>query len=117
MVKRLGLGGLTMAMRQFVMKRKPVAIVLCLKDSQQKWYPSKLAKYSGASYVYVTNWLSKLETAGWVRFEKKGRLKTVSLTEQGKVISSLLDELVKKMDEKQTAHDEKKIKSDDSKLN
>ena len=105
-----------MAMRQFVMKRKPVAIVLCLKDAQQKWYPSKLAKYSGASYVYVTNWLSKLETAGWVRFEKKGRLKAVLLTEQGKVIASLLDELIKKMDERQKTHDENKVKSDDSKL-
>ncbi|MFH0927670.1 MAG: hypothetical protein V1822_03760 [Candidatus Micrarchaeota archaeon] len=88
-----------MAMRQFVLKRKPVAIILCLKDSDQRWYPSKIAKYSGASYVYVTNWLTKLETAGWVAFEKKGRLKAVSLTEHGKVIASLLDELVKKMDQ------------------
>ena len=103
-----------MAMRQFILKRKPVAIILCLKDSQQSWYPSKLAKYSGTSYVYVTNWLSKLEAAGWVSFEKKGRLKSVVLTEQGKIIASLLDELTKKMDEKQKAHDEKK--SDNSKL-
>ena len=105
-----------MAIRQFILKRKPVAIILCLKDSQQKWYPSKLAKYSATSYVYVTNWLTKLETAGWVSFVKEGRLKAVALTEQGKVIASLLDELTKKMDEKQKAHDEKIKKSDDSKL-
>jgi len=105
-----------MAMRQFILKRKPVAIILCLKDAQQKWYPSKIAKYSGSSYVYVTNWLSKLETAGWVRFEKKGRLKAVTLSEYGKTIASLLDELVKKMDARQKEYDEKTIKSDDSKI-
>lgn len=103
-------------MRQFLLKRKPVAIIICLKDAQQKWYPSKIAKYSGASYVYTANWLAKLETAGWVRFEKKGRLKSVVLTEQGKTIAGLLDELVRKMDERQKAHDEKVVRSDDSKL-
>lgn len=106
-----------MAMRQFLLKRKPVAIIICLKDSQQKWYPSKLAKYSGASYVYVTNWLTKLHTAGWVKFDKKGRLKTVSLTEQGKIIAGLLDELTKKMDEKQKTYNQGAAKSDDSQLN
>lgn len=84
-------------MKKFVLKQKPVAVILCLKDSQEQWYPSKLAKYSGCSYVYVTGWLVQLEKSGWVKFEKKGRLKSITLTEQGRTIASLLDELVKKM--------------------
>ncbi|MFA5107937.1 MAG: hypothetical protein WC492_00170 [Candidatus Micrarchaeia archaeon] len=90
-----------MTMRQFILKRKPAAVIVCLKDTTQKWYPSKLAKYSGTSYVYVTNWLVKLEQAGWVKFEKKGRMKIATLTESGAVIASLLDELVKKIEQQE----------------
>ena len=87
-----------MALRQFILKPKPTAVILCLKDTQQVWYPSKLAQASGASYVYVTHWLNRLEKAGWVKLEKQGRLKVVVATEQGVAIASMLDELVKKMD-------------------
>ncbi|MFH1306744.1 MAG: hypothetical protein ABIH83_03785 [Candidatus Micrarchaeota archaeon] len=99
-----------MAMRQFILKRKPTDIILCLKNTEKKWYPSNIAKESGTSYVYVTNWLAKLEKAGWVKFEKKGRLKMVVLSEQGADIASLLDELVKKMEahEKEQERKEKK---------
>jgi len=97
-----------MVMKRFVLKQKPVAVILCLKEAQEQWYPSKLAKYSGCSYVYVTGWLAELEKAGWVKFEKKGRLKSVSLTEQGRVIASLLDELVKKM-QTEKKPEEKKV--------
>ncbi len=87
-----------MALRQFILKPKPTSVILCLKDTQAVWYPSKLAQASGASYVYVTHWLNKLEKAGWVKLEKQGRLKVVVATEQGVAIASMLDELVKKMD-------------------
>ena len=98
-----------MTMKEFLLKQKPVAVILCLKEYEQKWYPSKIAKYSATSYVDVTKWLSKLQQAGWVQFEKKGRMKTVALTEQGKVIAATLDELVRKIDEKQKTHDTKTI--------
>lgn len=87
-----------MAIRQFILKPKPTAVILCLKDTTQTWYPSKLASASGASYVYVTHWLTTLEKAGWVRLEKKGRLKVVVPTEQGTTIALMLDELVKKIE-------------------
>ncbi len=92
-----------MAIRQFILKPKPTAIVLCLKDTSQTWYPSKLAQQSGASYVYVTHWLTTLEKAGWVRLEKKGRLKLVVATERGAAIASMLDELVKKIESSRAA--------------
>ncbi|MDE1798071.1 MAG: hypothetical protein KGH63_01540 [Candidatus Micrarchaeota archaeon] len=92
-----------MAIRQFILKPKPTAIVLCLKDTGQTWYPSKLAQSSGASYVYVTHWLTKLEKAGWVRLEKKGRLKVVVATERGMAIASMLDELVKRIESSRPA--------------
>jgi len=87
-----------MSLRRFLLKEKPVSILLCLKDTSQSWYPSKLAKSSGASYVYVTHWLTRLEKAGWVKLEKKGRLKSVVASEAGLAAASSLDELVHKID-------------------
>lgn len=83
-------------MQQFVLKKKPTALILALKDASQAWYPSKLAKASGASYVYVVNSLEGLQAAGWVRFEPRGRLKLVSLTERGMQAAAALDELVRR---------------------
>lgn len=87
-------------LRQFLLKRKPSLIILCLKDNQKDWYPAKLASATGTSYVYVTNWLSKLEKEGWVKFEKKGKLKKIVLTEQGTIAAGALEELIKKSERK-----------------
>ena len=87
-----------MSMRQFLLKKKPAAMMLCLKDTAQSWYPSKLAQACGASYVYVTHWLDKLEKGGWVKMERKGRLKSVAATEAGLSVASSLDEMVRKID-------------------
>jgi DNA-binding MarR family transcriptional regulator len=73
-------------------------VLLALKDASVQWYPSKLAQASGASYVYVTQWLTKLEVGGWVKFERKGRQKIVVLTEKGAAIAQALDELSRKID-------------------
>lgn len=87
-----------MAIRKFLLKAKPVAVILALKDAGSVWYPSRLAQNAGASYVYVTNWLSRLEKSGWVKMEKKGRLQTVTLTEPGMTVANALDEMVKKIE-------------------
>ncbi len=87
-------------LRNFLLKEKPVAVILALKDTNASWYPSKLAQVSGASYVYVTTWLTQLEKGGWVKFERKGRQKIVSLTEKGQAVAQALDELARKMEPK-----------------
>ncbi|MCX8162944.1 MAG: hypothetical protein N3D10_00100 [Candidatus Micrarchaeota archaeon] len=81
------------------LKLKPTAILLCLKDETKEWYPSKIAKYSGASYVYTTNFLEKLSSLGLVSLEKKGKEKVAKLTEKGKVIAGLIDEIEKRLKE------------------
>lgn len=96
-----------MSFKDFILKKKPTNIILCLKRQDVQWYPSKIAKEADTSYVYVTNWLTELERQGWVRFEKKGRSKIVYLTDNGMVIASLLDELTKKIDEKQKLNKDK----------
>lgn len=91
------------SLRAFLLKAKPAAILLALKDTAVFWYPSKLAQVSGASYVYVTQWLDQLESGGWVKFERKGRQKHVTLTEKGLAAAFALEELSRKLEQKPKA--------------
>ena len=86
----------TLGMERFLLKPKPTAIMLCLKDKTQIWYHSKLAEATGASYVYVTTWLGVLEELKWIKHEKKGRLMVVSTTEKCDTAIKALEELIQK---------------------
>ncbi len=88
------------SLRQFLLKGKPASVLLALKDTSSTWYPSKLAQVSGASYVYITTWLSSLEKDGWVKFERRGRMKAVGLTEKGLAAAQAFEEFVRKMEPK-----------------
>ena len=85
-------------MKTLFIKAKPSAVLLLLKDSQQSWYPSKLARDSGSSYVHTVNLLSQLRTLGIVTAERKGRQNIYRLTERGAQIASSLDDFSKKCD-------------------
>jgi predicted transcriptional regulator len=90
-----------------IFKRKPVAIILCLKDEQTDWYPSKLAKYSGASYVYTTKFLDQLQKIGLIQYEKKEKTKIVKLTDNGKVIAALISDINERINKIKEKEDEK----------
>jgi predicted transcriptional regulator len=85
---------------KYILKQKPTAILLSLKDEQQVWYPSKLARYSAASYVYTINFLNKLNKAGLIIFDKQSKKKIVKLSDKGKVIVGFLDELINRLNQK-----------------
>ena len=82
--------------KNIFMKAKPCAMFILLKDEQQGWYPSKLARASGSSYVHTINLLSKLRALGAITMEKKGKQNTVKLTEKGAYLALTIDDLVKK---------------------
>ena len=83
-------------MKRLFLKPKPCAILLFLKDSEQSWYPSKLARAAGASYVHVVNLLAPLRKFGMVVSERKGKQNMFRLTERGAYLALTLDDLVKK---------------------
>ena len=83
-------------MKRLFLKLKPTAILLLLKDSQQSWYPSKLARESGSSYVHTVNLLAQLRKFGVVASEKKGKQNIYKLTEKGAYLASALDDFAKK---------------------
>jgi len=83
-------------MKHLFLKSKPSAVLLLMKDSQQAWYPSKLARAAGASYVHTVNLLSELLRQGVVSQEKKGRQKFYRLTDRGSALCSSLDDFAKR---------------------
>jgi predicted transcriptional regulator len=85
-------------MKNLFLKKKPCAMLLLLKDSSQQWYPSKLARESGSSYVHTVNLLSVLKSFGAVVVEKKGKQSIYRLTEKGQYMALSLDDFSKKCD-------------------
>lgn len=85
-------------MKNLFLKIKPCAVLLLLKDSQQAWYPSKLARTAGISYVHTANLLVDLAAQGVVVAEKKGKQNMYKLTERGAMLASALDDFSKKCD-------------------
>lgn len=85
-------------MKSLLLKHKPCAVFLLLKDNEQAWYASKLARTAGSSYVHTMNLLTKLHRLGAVSCEKKGKQRIFKLTEKGAHIALTLDDLVKKCD-------------------
>ena len=92
------------ALKQLLLKPKPCSILLLLKDAEQSWYPSKLARVSGASYVHVINLLTNLRTFGIVASDKKGKQNIFHLTEKGAYLVLTLDDLSKKCEAAEAEH-------------
>ena len=92
------------ALKRLLLKPKPCSILLLLKDSEQTWYPSKLARVSGSSYVHVINLLTNLRKFGIVASEKKGKQNIFHLTEKGAYLALTLDDLSKKCEAAETEH-------------
>ena len=85
-------------MKTLFLKLKPATVLMLLKDSQQQWYPSKLARASNSSYVHTVNLLIELRNKGVVSIEKKGRQNFYKLTEKGAHLALSLDDFAKKCD-------------------
>ncbi|MEM0107179.1 MAG: hypothetical protein QXD11_00215 [Candidatus Micrarchaeaceae archaeon] len=79
-----------MASAQLLVKDKQAKILLTLKDTQQEWYISTLAKKTQTTYVHVHRFINSCEKIGIISIEKHGKLKTVKLTDRGnKLVDSL----------------------------
>lgn len=93
----LGVLSRTKGSRIFL-REKPIELLLCLTrgDLKEK-YPSMLAKDSRCTYSHTVHLLQRMEKVDLVNFEKKGRLKLVSLTKKGREIADSFDSLAKAM--------------------
>lgn len=85
-------------MRKLLLKQKPAALLLLLKDTSQQWYPSKLARSAGCSYVYAVSVLSQMQKEGALSISKKGKTSEVLISQYGMQLASSLDDLCKKIE-------------------
>ena len=77
--------------------QKPLKILLGLKYAGGRSYTSLLAKYADCTYSHATFIIDKLVEQGVLQYEKKGRIKYVTLTEKGEEIVFLLEQLYRKI--------------------
>jgi predicted transcriptional regulator len=71
--------------------------MLLLRDSENPWHLSKLAKSSDTSYVYVTKLVARLQKSGLVSVEAKGKKRIVKLTEKGATVANAIHDLMTKL--------------------
>jgi len=80
-------------MLQMFLRPKPCAMMRMLRDSDGNWHISKLARGSGATFVYTSRLMARLQEKGLVTMESKGKRKIVRLTEEGIKVANAIEEL------------------------
>jgi len=63
-------------------REKPAMMLVNLKNAKET-YASSLAKQIDCTYSHVVKILQEMEKAGLINFEKRGRLKVLTLTKKG----------------------------------
>ncbi len=79
------------------LREKPARILLGMKTSKDSTvYATLLSKEADCTYSHTIKILNTFRKYGIVRFEKKGRIKTVMLTDDGWDIAHNLEAMLKK---------------------
>ncbi len=79
------------------LRDKPAKILLGLKTSRDSVYVTLLSKEADCTYAHTMKILNFLHELGIVKFEKKGRIKRVILTETGWDIANGMEAFFKKI--------------------
>lgn len=82
----------TKAIFNVFFREKPSLMLVVLKNAKQGMYASSLAKQVDCTYSHVVKILQQMEKAGLINFDKKGRLKLLSLTKKGQEIAEHIDQ-------------------------
>jgi predicted transcriptional regulator len=74
-------------------REKPAMMLVTLLNKSNSTYASNLAKVVDCTYSHVVKILQEMQKAGLVTFEKRGRLKVLTLTKKGVEVASYIDKL------------------------
>ncbi len=74
-------------------REKPALLLLNLKNSKDNIYASTVAKTIDCTYSHVVKILQEMEKAKLVTFQKKGRLKIITLTKKGLEVAECIEKL------------------------
>ena len=72
-------------------REKPAMLLVGLKNAKGSIYASSLAKSIDCTYSHVVKILKQMQKAGLINFEKKGRLKILTLTKIGQEVADHID--------------------------
>lgn len=78
------------------LREKPAKILIGLKTGKGTVYATLLSKEANCTYSHTIKILNLFRSLGIVNFEKKGRIKKVSLTDDGWDIAHNLEVMIKK---------------------
>jgi predicted transcriptional regulator len=74
-------------------RKKPAMILVALKNSNRMRYGSVLAKEVDCTYSHAVKILQEMEKSKLVSFEKKGRIKTIKLTDNGDKVAEYIEKV------------------------
>lgn len=80
-----------------LLREKQAKVFIFLK-SRESAYLSEIAKETGTTYVYITNFAYELQQKGIVTLQKEGKKNMVRLTQKGKEAATLAEELRRKLE-------------------
>jgi len=86
-------------LEEFFLNRKPVQILVSLRQQTSDNYASAISRQIDATYSHTIKVLKRMKDFGLVKFRKKGRKKEVMLTEEGGEIAESFHDAVKKLRE------------------
>jgi DNA-binding MarR family transcriptional regulator len=72
-------------------REKPAMMLVKIFQSGSEIYASSLAKQVDCTYSHVVKVLQQMEKNNLVHFEKRGRLKVLTLTKKGKEVAENID--------------------------
>ena len=78
------------------LREKPAKILLGIKTAQGSVYPTILSREANCTYSHTIKILEMFRKMGIVKFEKTGRIKKVTLTDDGWDLAHSVEALVKK---------------------
>jgi len=90
------MGGKYMAKKDIfdvLFRKKPAMILVSLRNNTKSRYGSLLAKEVDCTYSHAVKILQEMEKSKLVSFEKQGRIKTISLTENGDRIAENIEKI------------------------
>lgn len=103
-------------LRDIFLREKPSKILLGLKTAKESVYATILSKEADCTYSHTIKILNLFKDMGIVRFEKKGRIKRVMLTDDGWDIAHNLEAMIKKFTQIETKSPEETEKKEEKKI-
>lgn len=74
-------------------REKPTLMLVNLYNASNDVYASNLAKQVDCTYSHVVKILQEMSKAGLVNFQKEGRLKILKLTDKGRKIAEMMNDI------------------------